>query len=83
MASNDPNRPEIARASQDVDAPTHREPAGPQHFGRGGAANISKTTEETENNQRKSGEPRRESFGAEAKGLVDKGKGLLKGLGKK
>ncbi|KAF2176684.1 hypothetical protein K469DRAFT_440084, partial [Zopfia rhizophila CBS 207.26] len=56
MARNDPNHPEIARASQDVDTPVHREQEGPHHFGRGGAANIAKPSDEEarlarENNQ--------------------------------
>lgn len=46
MAKNDPARPEVARAAQDVEAPAHREPEGPHHYGRGGAANIAKTEEE-------------------------------------
>ncbi len=46
MAKNDPNHPEIARAAQDVEAPAHREPDGPHHYGRGGAANIAKLSEE-------------------------------------
>lgn len=83
MAKNDPNHPEIARAAQDVEAPAHREPDGPHHYGRGGAANIAKLSEEEkraaaqENGQRKSEE------GAAGKGLVDKGKVLLQKLGGK
>ncbi|KAF2280832.1 uncharacterized protein EI97DRAFT_9390 [Westerdykella ornata] len=46
MARNDPAHPEIARASQDVEAPPHREPEGPHHFGRGGAANVATTSPE-------------------------------------
>ncbi|KAF9730320.1 hypothetical protein PMIN06_011451 [Paraphaeosphaeria minitans] len=46
MAKNDPSRPEVARAAQDVEAPALREPEGPHHYGRGGAANIAKTEEE-------------------------------------
>ncbi|KAJ4301124.1 hypothetical protein N0V90_003214 [Kalmusia sp. IMI 367209] len=87
MAKNDPNRPEIARARQDVEAPTHREPEGPHHYGRGGAANIATLTEEEkraahEHNQRKSEEVRREE-GVAGKGLVDKGKEFLHKLGGK
>lgn len=54
MAKNDPNRPEVARAAQDVEAPAHREPEGRHHYGRGGAANIAKTDEEEK--KRASGE---------------------------
>lgn len=75
MAKNDPDHPEIARAAQDVDAPAHREPEGPHHYGRGGAANI--TSDEEKREQRKSEE------GAPAKGFVDKGKELLHKLGGK
>ncbi|KAF1950679.1 hypothetical protein CC80DRAFT_426312 [Byssothecium circinans] len=88
MARNDPKFPEIARASQDVEAPLHREPEGPHHYGRGGAANVAKPTEEEkraaqEHNQRRSEEAKREE-GAAGKGLVDKVKeGLLSKLGKK
>ncbi|KAF2200135.1 hypothetical protein GQ43DRAFT_88601 [Delitschia confertaspora ATCC 74209] len=46
MARNDPLHPELARASQDVEAPNPRDPEGPHHYGRGGAANISKPNEE-------------------------------------
>lgn len=87
MARNDLSHPEIARASQDVDAPVPREYEGPHHFGRGGAANVAKPTEEEahlahEHNQRRSEELRREG-GEHHKGLVDKGKDLLSKLGKK
>lgn len=77
MAKNDPNHPEIARASQDVEAPSLREPEGPHHYGRGGAANVAGTTEEQE--RKRSEEAKRE----EGKGLVDKGKELLSKLGGK
>ncbi|KAJ4344885.1 uncharacterized protein N0V89_012630 [Didymosphaeria variabile] len=63
MAKNDPNHPELARAAQDVEAPTHREPEGPHHYGRGGAANIAIT--EDEKKARASGEVKRAA--AEAK----------------
>lgn len=46
MAKNDPNHPEIARASQDVEPVEQRERQGSFHFGRGGAANIGKSSEE-------------------------------------
>jgi len=87
MARNDPNHPEIARARQDVDAPAHREPEGPHHYGRGGAANVAKPTEDEvrtayEHNQRRSEEARREE-GTAGKGLIDKGKEFLQKLGGK
>lgn len=89
IARNDLRHPELARASQDVDAPVHREPEGPHHFGRGGAANIiSPSSEEArlarENNQRKSDEARRGSNAAEdVKGLGGKAKDFLNKLGGK
>jgi hypothetical protein len=87
MARNDPNHPELARASQDVEAPVHREPEGPHHYGRGGAANVAKPTPEEaravqETNKRKSEEARREE-GVAGKGLVEKGKEFISKLGAK
>ncbi|KAF2109050.1 hypothetical protein BDV96DRAFT_503376 [Lophiotrema nucula] len=80
LAKNDPLHPEIARASQDVDAPHHREPEGPHHYGRGGAANIITS----DNTQRKSDDAKRASPPAtEGKGLVEKGKEFLSKFGKK
>ncbi len=46
MAKDDPSHPEIARASQDVEPVEQREPQGSFHVGRGGAANIGKSSEE-------------------------------------
>lgn len=40
MAHNDPDRPEIARESQDVESPPLRAQQMPHHTGRGGAANA-------------------------------------------
>ncbi|KAL2852534.1 hypothetical protein BJY01DRAFT_244531 [Aspergillus pseudoustus] len=39
MMHNDPERPELARESQDVEAPPMRVQEAPHHTGRGGAAN--------------------------------------------
>jgi|TARA_R110002003_G_scaffold97_38_gene8077 hypothetical protein len=85
MAVNDPQRPELARAAQDVDAPNVPvEPKGPTHYGRGGAANIIE-----KDGQRKSGEVKRKSEdikpeeGAAKGGLLAKGKEFLNKLGKK
>ncbi|OAL06554.1 hypothetical protein IQ06DRAFT_923 [Phaeosphaeriaceae sp. SRC1lsM3a] len=92
MAQNDPERPEVARAAQDVDAPVKvSEPKGPTHYGRGGAANIIE-----KDGQRKSGDAKRKSGDVKRKsedikreegngkgGLVAKGKELLNKLGKK
>ena len=89
MARNDPAHPELARASQDVDAPVHREPEGPHHYGRGGAANIAKPSEDEvkvnkETNRRKSSDAaERQGPAGDVKGLMDKGKEFLGKLGKK
>lgn len=79
MAHNDPRRPEIARASQDIEAPAvhGREHEGPHHIGRGGAANVAK-----------SGPPEpqvvsTEKRKSEDRNPVEKAKDLLKGLGGK
>ncbi|KAB8076932.1 hypothetical protein BDV29DRAFT_73148 [Aspergillus leporis] len=40
MVVNDPQHPEIARESQDVEAPPLRVEEAPHHTGRGGAANA-------------------------------------------
>ncbi|KAF2440838.1 hypothetical protein P171DRAFT_488428 [Karstenula rhodostoma CBS 690.94] len=88
MAKNDPAHPELARAAQDVEAPTHRDADGPHHYGRGGAANIAKIEEEkrvarvaagTEKSsgekKRASGEPRerKSEDGRREAGRADKG----------
>jgi hypothetical protein len=81
MAQNDLQHPELARAAQDVDAPTKAgEPMGPTHYGRGGAANIIE-----KDGQRKSGDTKRKSEDVkrEEGGLLAKGKELLSKLGKK
>lgn len=84
MAQNDLDRPEVARAAQDVDAPAPAaEPKGPTHYGRGGAANVV-----AKDGQRKSGEVKRKSEdvkreeGAAKGGIVAKGKELLNKLKK-
>ena len=81
MAKNDPNHPEIARAAQDVEAPAHREPEGPHHYGRGGAANITGMSEEEK--RAASEERRRSEEGKGGKGVVDKGRELLRKVGGK
>ena len=85
MAQNDPQRPEVARAAQDVDAPTIApEPTGPKHYGRGGAANII-----DKDGQRKSGDVKRKSEEVKREeatskgGILAKGKEFLNKLGKK
>ncbi|KAF2740438.1 hypothetical protein EJ04DRAFT_210837 [Polyplosphaeria fusca] len=78
IAKNDPLHPELARASQDVEAPQHREQSGPTHFGRGGAANV--ITPGTEQSQLKGDEAKHTG---DNKGLVGKGKEFLNKLGKK
>ncbi|KAJ5989608.1 hypothetical protein N7481_004818 [Penicillium waksmanii] len=53
MAHNDPDRPEIARESQDVESPPLRAQQMPHHTGRGGAANAYIPTMEEEERARK------------------------------
>ena len=86
MARNDPERPDLARAAQDVDH-TPQEPLGPKHYGRGGAANIIGP----DGQPRKSTELKRISTGASARrdsnnngqGILAKGKEFLNKLAKK
>lgn len=73
MARNDLNHPEVARASQDVEAPAPREPEGPHHIGRGGAANVAKDEHKS----------KADEAAAADKGLLEKGKDLISKLGKK
>lgn len=80
MARNDPEHPEVARAAQDVEGAPQPEPAGPKHYGRGGAANV--IGSDGQPAQRKSAEAKRDENGA-GKGLLAKGKDLLNKLGKK
>ncbi|EUC44687.1 hypothetical protein COCMIDRAFT_6024 [Bipolaris oryzae ATCC 44560] len=79
MARNDPERPEIARAAQDVEGSPQPETAGPKHYGRGGAANVISNDASAPG---KSDEAKHDDNGA-AKGLLGKGKDLLHKLGKK
>jgi hypothetical protein len=83
MAQNDPERPEVARKAQDVEAPaTVPEPKGPTHYGRGGAANIIDKDRKSGDAKRKSEEVKREDGNGKG-GLLAKGKELLNKLGKK
>jgi hypothetical protein len=81
MALNDPQHPELARAAQDVEAPSTK--SEPTHYGRGGAANIiEKDGQRTSNDaRRKSEDAKRQEAGKG--GLLAKGKELLNKLGKK
>jgi hypothetical protein len=81
MALNDPQHPELARAAQDVEAPSTM--SEPTHYGRGGAANIIE-----KDGQRRGSDARRKSEEAKRQedgkgGLLAKGKELLNKLGKK
>jgi Protein of unknown function (DUF3602) len=78
MAKNDPAHPEIARASQDVEAPAYRETEEPFHFGRGGAANVTGSKPSEEGRARS--KERRKS---ESKDLKERGKDLLEKIGGK
>lgn len=86
MARNDPERPDLARAAQDVESAPQAETVGPKHYGRGGAANIiadkPSTQRESVEAKRDSEEAKRDENGA-GKGLLGKGKDLLNKLGKK
>jgi len=83
MALNDPERPHLARAAQDVDAAPQLEPQGPQHYGRGGAANVVGQDEQRAAQRKSAEEANRQETGA-GKGLLSKGKEFLdKQLGKK
>ncbi|KAJ5607805.1 hypothetical protein N7537_004424 [Penicillium hordei] len=53
MVHNDPERPEIARESQDVESPPLRAQQIPHHTGRGGAANAYIPTPEEEEREKK------------------------------
>ncbi|KAJ5754129.1 uncharacterized protein N7511_008282 [Penicillium nucicola] len=53
MMHNDPDRPEIARESQDVESPPLRAQQLPHHTGRGGAANAYIPTPEEEEHEKK------------------------------
>ncbi|QDS67484.1 hypothetical protein FKW77_001096 [Venturia effusa] len=77
---------ENARKAQDVGEIIHRDPEDAFHFGRGGAANVAKVSEDQkqhahERNQRKSDEIARPAHGGE-KGLAEKIKEKV-GLGSK
>lgn len=67
MAKNDPDHPELARLAQDVDAGNPREPEGPKHYGRGGAANVigqgaqDAPRKSTEDKRKSTEKPRRDS----------------------
>jgi hypothetical protein len=53
MVHNDPDRPEIARESQDVESPPLRAQQIPHHTGRGGVANAYIPTPEEEEHEKK------------------------------
>ncbi|KAI9796126.1 MAG: hypothetical protein M1833_006464 [Piccolia ochrophora] len=85
MATNDPTRPELAREAQDVDAPCYwpreRNVAEEVHFGRGGAANVTRPGSVGDD-----GDSRQGFVGpvkADVRGWADKGKDLLMGRRKK
>lgn len=88
MAKNDPERPELARAAQDVDG-TPREPEGPKHYGRGGAANViaqegqAATPRKSTDEKTKGAEKARRESNNNGQGIFAKGKDFLNKLGKK
>jgi len=69
MAKNDPQRPELARAAQDVEAPKPRDHEGPFHYGRGGAGNADHDLTRTKSKNQGEGE---ESVAQKGKGLLGK-----------
>ncbi|KAF2759418.1 hypothetical protein EJ05DRAFT_475622 [Pseudovirgaria hyperparasitica] len=82
MARNDKDKPELARTAQDVEAPMHREPEGNIRFGRGGAANHTKRSEEEKRlaksaHEKNSNELQRVKTGEDNRGLAEKGKDFL------
>jgi len=85
MSKNDPFHPEMARAAQDVEALPLREPEGNFHYGRGGAANVAKPTEEEVRKSKEVNERRSRSFdrddGSDTRGLAEKSKDLLGKIG--
>ncbi len=78
MAHNDPSRPELARAAQDVGAPAAAElrtsSDGSFHTGRGGAANVSRGSEEEELQQRDRSKSRERKA---SPSIVERGKEIL------
>lgn len=78
MRENDPAHPEIARAAQDVDAPTHKPAEGTAHVGRGGAGNVASASNALGSGEQQQKHQRKGSF----TGAIDKAKEAL-GLGKK
>lgn len=66
MVHNDPERPELARESQDVEAPPVRIQEGAHHTGRGGAANQYIPTPEEERKAREEEEQLRRVVTAKA-----------------
>ncbi|KAF2090830.1 hypothetical protein K490DRAFT_62157 [Saccharata proteae CBS 121410] len=83
MAKNDPLKPEVARAAQDVQPVQAREPEGNFHIGRGGAANIVKPSEEEVHHAKKNNNNRRSNEVAREEGYVADDKEDSKGLGEK
>ncbi|KAF1984645.1 hypothetical protein K402DRAFT_395660 [Aulographum hederae CBS 113979] len=69
MAKNDPQHPEIARASQDVEGVVPQEPEGAIHYGRGGAANVTHVPKTTGGKDGRVGEKQQST--------LDKGKDML------
>lgn len=67
MALNLHSHPELARASQDVETAPNREPQNSVHYGRGGAANVARMSDEAKAGARERNEKRRRS---EATGVV-------------
>ncbi len=90
MAKN--KDPEEARRAQDVDMPATRLNEGPVHTGRGGGGNVQRLSQDKVeanrelNRQQSRGQQERDAQAQEqkgVKGLADRGKEFLFGLGRK
>lgn len=79
MASNDPSKPEVARAAQDVAAPAHKQPETAVHVGRGGGGNVATLTD-AQSKAAKEENDKAKRNSTEEKGGV---KGLLEKVGLK
>ncbi|KAI9809703.1 MAG: hypothetical protein M1825_000135 [Sarcosagium campestre] len=87
MTVNDPLHPERAREAQDVEAPPglvggieRGSDSEGVRFGRGGAANITKSQHSTTDNWQG---PNRENGKSDYRGWADRGKDILLGRGRK
>ncbi|KAA6411879.1 MAG: hypothetical protein FRX48_04029 [Lasallia pustulata] len=82
MAKNYSDRPELARERQDVNAMPRRLSEAETFYGRGGAANTTRPSQEdvlrAREENRRMEQQARQSSRDRAKGLADKGRDMLK-----